>query len=198
MTQMNTRYTKTAVILHWLIALFIVVMFVLGWYMADIPKEAPKQSAFDLMDLGVYTWQLREAISPRNFYFNLHKSLGLTIFMLILIRIFWRITHKPPAMLTSYKPFERKLATAVHHLLYLLMFAIPVAGLMMPLNSKYGLHWFGIKVFSGFDNKSMRDIFESVHEVLGILLLVTLALHVLGALKHKFIDKDATLKRMSL
>jgi cytochrome b561 len=195
MTQPSTRYTKTAVILHWLIALFLVVMFVLGWFMTDLPKEATKQSAFDL---GIMTWHTAEEISPRTFYFNLHKSLGFTIFVLILVRIFWRITHKPPAMLTSYKAIERKLATGAHHLLYLLMFAIPVTGLIMTLYSKYGLKWFGVTVFSGLDNSAIRDVFESAHEIVGIILLAVLAVHVIGALKHKFIDKDETLKRMSL
>jgi cytochrome b561 len=195
MTQPNTRYTKTAVVLHWLIALFLVLLFVLGWFMTDLPKEAPKQSAFDL---GIMTWHTSEEISPRTFYFNLHKSLGFTIFLLILVRIFWRITHKPPAMLTSYKAYERKLATAAHHLLYLLMFAIPVTGLIMTLYSKYGLKWFGMNVFSGLDNSAIRDVFEEAHEIVGVVLLAVLAVHVIGALKHKFIDKDETLKRMTL
>ncbi len=64
MTQTSSRYTKTAVILHWLIAIFIFLMFGLGWYMADLPKEAPKQMAYDLFDLGIYTWNLATAISP--------------------------------------------------------------------------------------------------------------------------------------
>lgn len=195
MTQPNTRYTKTAVVLHWLIALFLVLLFVLGWFMTDLPKEAPKQSVFDL---GIMTWHTSEEISPRTFYFNLHKSLGFTIFLLILVRIFWRITHKPPAMLTSYKAYERKLATAAHHLLYLLMFAIPVTGLIMTLYSKYGLKWFGMNVFSGLDNSAIRDVFEEAHEIVGVVLLAVLAVHVIGALKHKFIDKDETLKRMTL
>jgi cytochrome b561 len=101
-------------------------------------------------------------------------------------------------MLTSYKAYERKLATAAHHLLYLLMFAIPVTGLIMTLYSKYGLKWFGMNVFSGLDNSAIRDVFEEAHEIVGVVLLAVLAVHVIGALKHKFIDKDETLKRMTL
>ena len=67
MNQPSSRYTKTAVVLHWLIALFLVVMFVLGWFMADLPKDAPKQSAYDFLDLGIYTWQLAEAVPPLTF-----------------------------------------------------------------------------------------------------------------------------------
>ncbi|MEY4929141.1 MAG: hypothetical protein RL279_880 [Pseudomonadota bacterium] len=198
MKQTPTRYTKTAIVLHWLIAIFIALMFVLGWYMAELPKEAPKQMAYDLFDLGIYTWQVAEEVSPRTFYFNLHKSLGLTVLALIVFRILWRITHTPPAALSSYKAIEKKVATATHHSLYLLMLAVPVTGLTMAINSKYGVKWFGIDVIAGLDNKPVRDFFECTHEFVGIVLLVLIGIHLLGALKHKFIDKDDTMSRMSL
>ncbi len=198
MKQTPSRYTKTAIVLHWLIAIFIALMFVLGWFMAELPKEAPKQLAYDLFDLGVYTWQLAEEASPRTFYFNLHKSLGLTVLALIVLRILWRITHTPPAALSSYKVIEKKVATATHHSLYLLMLAVPVTGLIMAINSKYGVKWFGMDVIAGLDNKPMREFFECTHEFVGIVLLVLIGIHLLGALKHKFIDKDYTMSRMSL
>jgi cytochrome b561 len=198
MKQTPSHYTKTAIILHWLIAIFIALMFVLGWYMAELPKEAPKQMAYDLFDLGVYTWQVAEEISPRTFYFNLHKSLGLTVLALIVLRILWRITHTPPAALSSYKAIEKKVATATHHSLYLLMLAVPLTGLTMAINSKYGVKWFGIDLIAGLDNKPVRDFFECTHEFVGIVLLVLIGIHLIGALKHKFIDKDETMSRMRL
>ncbi|MDX1916124.1 MAG: cytochrome b [Methylophilus sp.] len=194
----NQKYNKVAVILHWLIAFAIFGMFALGWYMSDLPKEAPKQMAFDLFDLGIYTWQLSEEVSPRNFYFNLHKSIGITILGLVLIRFLWRITHKPPAILTSYKAWERKTATAAHHTLYLLMFAMPASGLIMSMSGKYGVKWFGIDLFAGTENKALRDFFKEAHEVIGAVLLILVVLHIVGAIKHKLIDKDETMKRMSL
>jgi cytochrome b561 len=172
------------------------VLFALGWYMGDLPKEAPKQMAYDLFDLGIYTWNLSEEVSPRTFYYNLHKSIGVTIFALILIRILWRITHRPPALLTSYKTWERKLASGAHHLLYLLMVALPVSGIIMATYSKYGIKWFGLEFIKGLDNKDMRELFKEVHEIVGLIILVVIIVHILGALKHKFIDKDDTLKRM--
>lgn len=198
MNQASTRYTKTAIILHGFIALGIFIMLGLGWYMHDIPKDAAKQSAFDLFDLGIYTWNLAEAASPRTFYFNLHKSIGVTLFALILFRVFWRITHRPPPMLPSLKAWERKLATGAHHLLYLLMVAMPLSGLMMAINSKYGVVWFGIDLIDGLDNKDLRELFKEVHEIIAITLVVVVIVHIIGALKHKFIDKDDTMKRMSL
>jgi cytochrome b561 len=193
-----TRYTKTAVVLHWLIAIGIFAMFAFGWYMSDLPKEAPKQMAYDLFDWGIVTINLAEEASPRTFYFNLHKSIGVTILALIVFRLFWRIKHKAPAMLSSYQAWERKLATGTHHLLYLLMLAVPITGVIMAAASKYGLKWFGVDLIAGLDNKGLREVFEEAHEIVGILMLVVLALHIAGALKHHFIDKDDTIKRMSL
>ena len=192
----TTGYSKTAKVLHWLIAIGIFFMFALGWYMSELPKEAPKQTAYDLFNLGVYTWNLSEEISPRTFYFNLHKSIGVTIFALILIRILWRITHRPPALLASYKAWESKLASGAHHLLYLLMVALPLSGVIMAIYSKYGIKWFGLEFIKGLDNKDMREIFYEAHEIIGLIILLVIIVHIIGALKHKFIDKDDTLKRM--
>lgn len=193
-----TRYTKTAIVLHWLIAIVIIGMFALGWFMSGLPKEAPKEAAYDLFNLGIYTWQLAEPASPRTFYFNLHKSIGVTLLALIAIRVYWRVTHRPPALLSSLKAWERKLATAGHHLLYVLMVAVPVTGLLQAVYSKYGVKWFGLDFIPGLDNKDMRAIFHEAHEIIGILLALLILLHILGALKHKFLDKDETLSRMSL
>lgn len=198
MSDRASRYTKTAVILHWLIAIGIFSMFALGWYMSDLLKAAPKQSDFDLFDLGIYTWHASSETSPRSFYFNLHKSIGVTILALIGLRILWRISHKPPALLTNYKLWERKLATGTHHLLYLLMILLPLSGVIMATYSKYGINWFGIPFIKGLDNNPMRELFVDVHQILGLIILAVIALHIIGALKHKFIDKDETLKRMSM
>lgn len=198
MNSSSTRYTKVAIILHGVIALGVFVMFALGWYMAELPKDAAKQMAYDLFDLGIYNWQLTEEVSPRTFYFNQHKSVGVTLLTLILFRVFWRITHQPPAMLSSYKVWEKKLATGTHHLLYLLMIVVPITGVIMSVFSKYGLMWFGIDLLSGLDNKELRDLFEEIHESVGVIFLLTIILHIVGALKHRFIDKDDTMKRMSL
>lgn len=193
---MSDRYTKTAVLLHWLIALGLFGMFALGWFMTDLPREAPKQMSYDLFNWGIYTWELAKEESPRAFYYNLHKSIGITIMVLIAIRIVWRIKHKPPTPLSSYKAWERKLSTGAHHLLYLLMVIIPVSGLIQSVASKYGVKWFGIKIFSGLDSKPLKEIFHEVHEIAVIILFFIILIHIIGALKHKFIDKDETMKRM--
>lgn len=192
----SNQYTKTAKILHWLIALGIFGMFALGWFMSDIPKEAAKQSVFDIFDLGIFHWTSAEEVSPRSFYFNVHKSFGVTIFALIIIRILWRLTHTPPALLASYKAIERKLANGAHRLLYLLMLILPLSGVIMAVYSKYGIKWFGIDFIKGLDNNPMREIFKSAHEIIGLVMIAIIVIHILGALKHKFIDKDETMDRI--
>lgn len=198
MNNAATRYTKTAVVLHWLIGFVIIGMFALGWFMSELPKEAPKQTAYDLFNLGVYTWQLDEPASPRTFYFNLHKSIGITLLALIAIRVFWRVTHRPPALLGTLKAWERKLATAGHHLLYVLMVAMGLTGLLQALYSKYGVKWFGLDFLPGLDDKAIRGVFHEAHELIGIAFAALIVVHILAALKHRFIDKDETLSRMSL
>ncbi len=193
---MNKRYTLTAITLHWLIALGILGMFAFGWYMTGLPKEAPEQLSYDLFDLGIYTWDLTKESSPRAFYFNLHKSIGITLLGLIVIRILWRIKHKPPALLTSYKAWERKLSTSAHHLLYLLMVLVPISGLIMSVAGKYGVKWFGVDFIAGIENKPIREFFQETHEIAGLIFLAIIIVHIMGALKHKIIDKDETMQRM--
>ena len=192
----SQQYNNVAILLHWLIGLVIIFMLILGIFMTDIPKEAPKQISFDIFNLGIYSWEVTEAESPRSFYFNFHKSIGVTLFVFVLFRIFWRFTHKPPALLSSMKPWEKRFATAAHHGLYLLMILIPLTGILMSIGSKYGVKWFGIKILPGIDSTPMRELFYEFHEIFGQLLLLILIFHILGALKHSIVDKDGTLRRM--
>lgn len=192
------RYTKTAIILHWLIGLLIVAMLALGLWMSELPKDGPKIAAFDLFDLGIYTVNLAEPVSVRTFYFNLHKSIGLTLFMLILLRVVWRFTHRPPELPATMKAWEKQLSHATHHSLYLLMLVIPLSGLLMSLFSKYGIRWFGDLVIHGTDNPALRNFFKESHEVFAWVLITVLVLHIAAAIKHKLIDKDDIMKRMSL
>ena len=192
----NTKYTNIAIVLHWLIGIAILFMFVLGWFMTELPKETPKTTSFDIFNLGLITWGVEEEQSQRSFYFNLHKSVGLSLLMLIVLRMYWRFTHRPPAFLNSMKLWEKRLAKATHHSLYLLMFLIPLSVIIMSTGSKYGIKWFGIKVIPGFDDKAIRELFYEFHEIFGLLLLLLLIFHILGAVKHSIVDKDGTLRRM--
>ncbi|MCB5188619.1 cytochrome b [Methylobacillus caricis] len=191
------RYGKVAIALHWLVGLGILVLFGLGWYMNELPKGGPKVMSFDLFDLGLYTLHLSEAVSPRTFYFNLHKSVGLTVFFLVGLRVYWRLTHQPPPLQDSLKRWEKVLAHGTHHLLYLLMVLMPVTGMLTTLYSKYGLSWFSIPVLPGLDEPDLRDFFVSAHELTATILFLLITLHIAAALKHRWIDRDDTMKRMS-
>jgi len=191
-----SQYNNISIFLHWLIGAGIVFMFILGWFMDTVPKDAAKSSTFDLFNMGLYVWELSKEVSPRSFYFNLHKSVGISLFALIILRILWRLTHKPPALLDSMKTWEKKLATGAHHGLYFLMVATPLAGIIMSISSKYGIHWFGIKLVGGIDNKASRELFYEFHEVFGLLILLILFFHIAGAFKHALVDKDGTIRRI--
>ena len=94
------------------------------------------------------------------------------------------------------KAWEKKLATIAHHGLYLLMILTPLAGIIMSVASKYGIKWFGIELIPGLDIPSVRELFYEFHEIFGLLILFILVFHIVGALKHTFVDKDGTLRRM--
>ncbi len=192
------KYSKSAIILHWLVGTLILVMFAIGWFMAELPKDAPKIASLDMFDLGIYTMQFAEEITPRTFYFNLHKSIGVTVLMLVLLRIYVRFSHAAPAFPATMKIWEIRVADLVHKGLYVLMVAMPLTGVAMSLNSKFGIKWFGIQLLGGVDNKEMRELFVVIHEVIGLALMVMIVLHVAAAIKHKVIDKDEVMQRMSL
>lgn len=192
------RYTKTAIVLHWLIGLLIIAMLALGLWMHELPKEAPKTATFDLFNWGLYTVTMPEPVSVRTFYFNLHKSIGITVMVLILLRIFWRLTHVAPAFPDTMKGWEKKLADLGHKALYLMMVVLPLSGFIMSVYSKWGILWFGMPLVKGLDNPALRDFFKEVHEISAWVIIVLIVLHVAAALKHKVIDRDDVMKRMSL
>lgn len=192
------RYTKTAIVLHWLIGLLIIALLALGLWMHELPKDAPKTAAFDLFNWGLYTVTMPEPVSVRTFYFNLHKSIGITVMVLVLLRIFWRLTHVAPAFPDTMKGWEKKLADLGHKALYVMMVVLPLSGFIMSVYSKWGILWFGMPLVKGLDNPQLRDFFVEVHEISAWIIIVLIGVHVVAALKHKVVDKDDVMKRMSL
>lgn len=197
MTDTTARYDKVAILLHWVVGVLILGMFALGFWMHELPKEL-KVDSLDLFELGIYTVQFSEPTSLRTFYFNLHKSIGVTVLALVVFRVFWRLRHVPPAFPQTMQAWEKKLAEVVHRAMYLLMLAMPLSGVLMSIYSKYGIQWFGITLVEGLDNPALRDTFKEAHEMIGFLLLLLIVLHVVAAIKHKVVDKDDVMQRMSL
>jgi len=180
------KYTKPAIILHWLIALAML---------------------YNLISMLV----LDDDARPRPFI-ELHKSIGITVLGLVLLRVLWRAANTPPALPDSYKPWERTLSHLVHGLLYLMIFAMPLSGWIMnsaSLNKNtgqpYGIElfhivpWFNLPFFGGMDvaaRKGWHEFLGGVHALGGWALLALVVLHVGGALKHQFLDKEKELERM--
>ena len=197
MTQSASRYTKTAIILHWLIGLLLLAMLAFGIWMHELPKEL-KVESLDLFNWGLYTVVFSEPTSLRTFYFNLHKSIGVTLLALIVFRVYWRLSHPAPDYPATLKSWEKKLADLTQKAMYLLMVAMPVSGVLMATYSKFGIKWFGLTLIEGLDQPELRDLFKEAHEMIGMTLLALIVLHVAAAIKHKVIDKDEVMKRMSL
>jgi cytochrome b561 len=171
----STHYTSTAKTLHWLISLMIFCMLLLGFYMSDLPLSPDK--------LKFYSW---------------HKWAGVTVFLLVIIRLGWRITHTPPAMPEGMPQLQQVAATIFHFALYALMFLIPLSGWLMSSAKGFQTVWFGVLPIPDLlpKDKAVGDALKEIHQALNLLLIGILIIHVLAALKHHFIDKDNVLKQM--
>lgn len=172
---MNTRYTRTAMSLHWLIAVAIFGSFALGTYMADL-RVSPTM-------LKLYSW---------------HKWAGVTIFVLVMVRLVWRLTHTPPPLPSQMPAHERLAAHAGHLALYGLMLAIPVSGWLMSSAKGFQTVWFGWVPLPDLVTKdaALGELLQQVHLVLNYVLLALVVVHVAAALKHHFINRDDVLLRM--
>ena len=172
---MDTHYTATAKLLHWLIALMIFGMLGFGFYMTGLDLSPTK--------LELYSW---------------HKWAGVTVFALVLVRLAWRIGHKPPALPAHMPAIERLAAHAGHHLLYVLMLAIPLSGWLMSSAKGFQTVWFGVLPLPDLlaKNPDLGDLLKEMHEALNWALFILVGLHIAGALKHHVIDRDSTLRRM--
>ena len=169
------RYTSPAIALHWLIGIGMFGLFCFGLYMADLPFSPDK--------VRYYSW---------------HKWGGVTVFLLVLLRLLWRVTHKPPALPETMPGWQRSVATATHHLLYLLMFAIPLSGWLMSSAKGFQTVWFGVLPLPDLlsKDKALGDVLAEVHELLNFGMAALVLAHAGAALKHHLIDRDDVLNRM--
>ena len=172
---MSATYTRTAKSLHWLMAVLLIGLLALGFYMHDLPLSPEK--------LKLYAW---------------HKWAGVSAFLLVLVRLAWRIGHPPPALPASMSRPMQLAAHAGHGLLYVLMIAIPLTGWLMSSAKGFQTVWFGVLPIPDLlgKDKETGELLALVHKSLNLLFVAAILGHVGAALKHHFIDKDGLLDRM--
>jgi cytochrome b561 len=127
-----------------------------------------------------------------------HKSFGMTVLMLAILRLLWRLKNPPPALPPGMTPLERSLARATHIAFYVLLFAMPLTGWLMSSAKNYSVSWFGVFTWPNLiaKNETAFNLLRSTHHLLSYALFAIAVLHVLAALKHHFWDKDPVLLRM--
>ncbi len=174
---MEPRYDRAARALHWLAGVLLLGQCAFGYWMDGIARNTPE----------------------RAFFINLHKSTGLLIGLLILLRIFWHLTRPTPRYPITLPRQQQYLALGVHRVLYLLMLAMPVSGYLASNFSKYGVKFFNLVVLPpwGSDDKLIYGAFNQSHKIAAVLLLTLVALHVLAALWHAWL-RDGIFSRISL
>ena len=176
MKNTTNHYGWLTIILHWLVASAVIGLFALGFWMVD---------------LGYYdTW--RKA-GP-----ELHQSIGLTLFALMLVRVIWRSKEVQPTPLESYKNYEVKSAHIMHVLLYILIFMIMISGYLISTADGRGIDYFQLFVVPGIGSmvENQEDLAGLFHQYAAYTLIAMVVFHALAAFKHHFINKDSTLLRM--
>jgi len=178
------RYDAVAMTLHWVIAILIIAMIPFGWWMSDLPNSQFK--------LEMYQW---------------HKSVGLTILVLSLARLAWRLGHKPPPLPAGMKPWEKTASRAVHLAFYAMIIGTPLMGwalvsaspLNLPTKFFFLFEWPHLPVLPDLarDTKeTLSGVFEFFHSKAGWVFIALIAVHVLAALKHQFAERLDLLQRM--
>jgi cytochrome b561 len=173
--RLASGYTHTAIALHWVIAFALVGTFGLGLYMHELPLSPQK--------LKLYSW---------------HKWAGVTIFLFVILRLVWRLGHRPPALPALMPAWQRRAAEATHGLLYILMFAVPLSGWLMSSAKGFQTVWFGVLPLPDLLQKDteLGDLLQQVHMILNFSMAGLVLAHLGAALKHHLIDRDDVLARM--
>lgn len=169
-----SRYTPTAVVLHWVLAAMILGSLAFGLYMTSLPFSPTRLK-----------------------YYNWHKWAGVVILSLSALRLLWRLTHRPPPD-APMPAWQRRAAHAVHAALYALFFAVPLVGWAYSSAAGFSIVLFGVLPLPDFVpvDREFAEALKPWHGWLAYSLAALVALHVAGALKHQFVDRDRLLARM--
>jgi cytochrome b561 len=170
------QYDRMLVVLHWVLAIGLFYQLGLGLWMEDIPKDPP----------GV-----------RAEWFNLHKSIGMCLGILILWRLGWRISHSVPAAPIGITEFQNKLSRWAHRILYLCMLLLPLSGFMGSNFSQYPIKFFGFPLPKLWDpSPEGKELFSEIHEVTAFVMMIIIILHISAAVWHQWVKRDGLLSRM--
>jgi cytochrome b561 len=171
----RARWGSVSQLLHWLLVALLIVQVALGLIDIALPRGSARATAI-----------------------NNHKSLGITILALAVIRLLWRWANPVPDLPLSLKPKEQALARFTHVTLYVLLFGLPLSGWLLASAHAYTITWFNLFPIPWLVGKNLPlfRIMDQLHTVLAILLGLVVALHIAAALRHHFVLKDDTLQRM--
>ena len=170
------RYGRVSRLLHWTIAILFISLIPMGIFSSMIPEET----------------------SYRNAYYVVHKTIGVTVFLLVIVRLIWNKISNRPALDNALTSTEKKLAHRAHNILYFMLLVIPITGFMMTSYHGYGTFFFFWELPPLWEQSNVYQIWGGFHKyLLPYIVYIILGAHVLGALKHQFIDKhDSAFKRM--
>lgn len=169
------RYPHSIVAVHWALAVLVIALFVMGWYMVEIPKKTP----------------------PVAFWYNLHKSLGLVAVAPLVWLLWWRSNHVAPPLPRTLPDWQVKATHLSHWLFYVCLIVMIVSGFFESNFTKWGIKFFGIQLpIAGWEDKGISSTFKAVHLYASYLFAALIAIHVLAAVKHGLLDKDGVFERM--
>ena len=171
----TASYSKTSKTFHWLLALLILTMLGVGLYMANLPNTSEK-------------WT----------FYALHKATGVVVLVLVTLRLLWRWSSIVPDLPQDFPAWQHRAAQVTHFLLYVLMFAGPISGMLMSLLGGHAIAFYGLFTIPALYPKGswISGLSHTVHTQLIYLWVALLGLHIVAALYHHFIRKDDILKRM--
>ena len=172
----SNRYGKVSRMLHWTIAILFISLIPMGIFASMIPEDT----------------------EYRNAYYVVHKTIGVTVFLLVIVRLIWNRLSRRPSLDNALTSREEKLAHRAHNTLYFMMLAIPITGFMMTSYHGYETYFFFWEMQPLWEQSEIYQVWGGFHKyLLPYLLYIVLGAHILGALKHQFIDKHANaFKRM--
>lgn len=175
LTNTNQSYGSIAKFFHWLIALLVIVLLPVGYFMGDIGDKSLKLQAF-----------------------NLHKLFGLTVLALITLRLLWRWANPVPSLPLEMASWERLLEKTVKAFFYIALFVMPLSGWIFSTAAGHPPHLGHYTLAAPFIplSKTLADQIFNIHATFAVIIIGLLCLHIAGAFKHHFINKDNVLRRM--